>query len=105
MTGDSLGQVASQTLENIAAISAVVTMPIFRPLIGENKDDIIATATTIGTAATSAQPYEDCCSLFVPEHPETRANIREVERCETKLEIEKLMGDALTGMTREEIIV
>ncbi|MEK7493621.1 MAG: tRNA uracil 4-sulfurtransferase ThiI, partial [Patescibacteria group bacterium] len=73
VTGDSLGQVASQTLENIAAISAVVTMPIFRPLIGENKDDIIATATTIGTAAISAQPYEDCCSLFVAKHPETKS--------------------------------
>lgn len=105
VTGDSLGQVASQTLENIAAISAATTMPILRPLIGENKDDIIATATAIGTAAISAQPYEDCCSLFVPEHPETRANIREVERVEAKLKIEVLVDDAIAGMTREEIIL
>ena len=69
VTGDSLGQVASQTLENIVVISAATTMPILRPLIGENKDDIITTATAIGTATISAQPYEDCCSLFVPEHP------------------------------------
>ena len=103
VTGDSLGQVASQTLENIVAISSATAMPILRPLIGENKDDIITTATAIGTAAISAQPYEDCCSLFVPEHPETRANIAEVERHEMKVEIEKRIADAVAGMTREEI--
>ncbi|MCR4322781.1 MAG: tRNA 4-thiouridine(8) synthase ThiI [Candidatus Azambacteria bacterium] len=105
VTGDSLGQVASQTLENIAVISAATTMPIFRPLIGENKDDIITTASAIGTATISAQPYEDCCSLFLPAHPETRAQIHEVERCEAKLEIEKSITDAIAGMTREEIII
>lgn len=105
VTGDSLGQVASQTLENIVAISSATAMPILRPLIGENKDDIITTAAAIGTAEISAQPYEDCCSLFVPEHPETRATIQEVERCETKLELKKLIDDALAGMAREEIIV
>lgn len=105
ITGDSLGQVASQTLENIVAISAAATMPILRPLVGENKDDIIATATAIGTSAISAQPYEDCCSLFLPDHPETRARIDEVNQCEAKLEIEKCIAGAIAGMTREEIII
>ncbi|MBI5913231.1 tRNA 4-thiouridine(8) synthase ThiI [Candidatus Azambacteria bacterium] len=103
VTGDSLGQVASQTLENIVAISAVTAMPILRPLVGENKDDIIATATAIGTAAISAQPYEDCCSLFLPDHPETKATIEEVERCEAKLKTEELIALALAGAAREEI--
>lgn len=103
VTGDSLGQVASQTLENIVVISAAVTMPILRPLVGENKEDIIITATAIGTAAISAQPYEDCCSLFLPEHPETRANIKEVERAEAQVKIEAMVNDAIAGMTREEI--
>ena len=105
VTGDSLGQVASQTLENIVAISSATAMPILRPLIGENKDDIITTATAIGTATISAQPYEDCCSLFVPEHPETRATVAEAERCETKVETEKLIADAVAGMMREEITI
>ena len=105
VTGDSLGQVASQTLENIAVISAATTMPILRPLIGENKDDIITTATAIGTAVISAQPYEDCCSLFLPDHPETKANIHEAERCEAKLEIEELITAALASTTREEIAI
>ena len=105
VTGDSLGQVASQTLENIVVISAATTMPILRPLIGENKDDIITTATAIGTATISAQPYEDCCSLFVPEHPETRATVAEAERCETKVETEKLNAEAVAGMMREEITI
>ena len=84
VTGDSLGQVASQTLENIGVISQATNMPIFRPLIGTNKDDIIDTTKKIGTYEISSHPYDDCCSLFLPEHPETRAKL------EVILEIEKI---------------
>ncbi len=97
VTGDSLGQVASQTLENIGVVSRAVSMPIFRPLIGENKEDIISAARAIGTHDISAQPYEDCCSLFVPEHPETRANLAVIEESENKVAVEKLINDALSG--------
>ena len=85
VTGDSLGQVASQTLENIGVISQATNMPIFRPLIGTNKDDIIDTTKKIGTYEISSHPYDDCCSLFLPEHPETRAKL------EVILEIEKIL--------------
>jgi len=95
VTGESLGQVASQTLENIAVISAAVSIPIFRPLIGENKEHIIAWAREIGTHDISAQPYDDCCSLFVPDHPETKANVRAVEEMERELDVEDLVADAV----------
>lgn len=97
VTGESLGQVASQTLENIGVISASVSVPIFRPLIGENKDRIIAWAREIGTHDISAQPYDDCCSLFVPEHPETKAKLSVIEALEKKLDREALEKEAATA--------
>lgn len=101
VTGESLGQVASQTLENINAISRIVDLPIFRPLIGMDKEEIINLAKQIGTYEISVRPYEDCCSLFVPEHPETKAKLAEVERAEEELEVEKLIEDALKQTTPE----
>ena len=85
VTGESLGQVASQTLENIVAISEVVSMPILRPLIGLDKDEIIDKAREIDSFKISTEPYDDCCSYLVPEHPETKAKIFDVRKAEEKL--------------------
>src|SRR3972149_8138482 len=95
VTGDSLGQVASQTLENIGVISQAAQVPIFRPLIGTNKEDIIDTARQIGTYEISSRPYDDCCSLFLPEHPETRAKLEVVLGRERKLDEDKLINEAI----------
>lgn len=96
VTGESLGQVASQTLENIAAISEVVTLPILRPLIGVDKEWIVQQAKEIGTFAISTEPYDDCCSYLVPKNPETHAKLEEVHAAEDALENwQELIGDAL----------
>ncbi len=97
VTGDSLGQVASQTLDNIGVISEAVTAPVFRPLVGENKDDIIALARVIGTHDTSCEPHDDCCSLFMPEHPETRAQLAVIRAMEAQLPVAKLETAALAA--------
>lgn len=103
ITGDSLAQVASQTLENIATVSKIATMPIFRPLIGENKEDIIELAGKIGTSEISSRPYEDCCSLFIPKNPQTRASLKIVEELEKKSDIDGLIASAIEK-TEIEII-
>ena len=103
VTGDSLGQVASQTLENIRTISAAVTIPVFRPLIGDDKEDIIRIARAIGTYETSIQADQDCCSLFVPKHPETMSDVDRTEYTERQLDISRLCRDAIAGITRETI--
>jgi thiamine biosynthesis protein ThiI len=95
VTGDSVGQVASQTIENIDVISRAVPMPILRPLIGDDKVEIIAVARRIGTFEISIQPDQDCCSLFVPKHPETKANLAEIENSESKLDVTDAMKGAL----------
>ncbi len=102
VTGDSVGQVASQTIENIDVISRAVQMPILRPLIGEDKIEIVEVARRIGTYEISIQPDQDCCSLFVPKHPETKANLLNVERSEARLNVEEVMNTALESM---EIVV
>ena len=102
VTGDSIGQVASQTLENLRAISDATQFPIFRPLIGEDKEEIIAVARRIGTFETSILPHDDCCSLFVPKHPETRARLDGIRRVEGELDIDKIVGDALSEMKIEK---
>lgn len=86
ITGESVGQVASQTLENIAAISEVVSLPILRPLIGLDKDWIIEQAKAIDTFATSTEPYDDCCSYLVPKNPETHAKLEDVHVAESNIE-------------------
>jgi thiamine biosynthesis protein ThiI len=95
VTGDSVGQVASQTIENIDVISRAVTMPILRPLIGDDKIEIVDLARRIGSYEISIQPDQDCCSLFVPKHPETKAVLWEVEKSETRLNVEEVMKQAL----------
>ena len=103
VTGDNLGQVASQTLENIRTISAVSTVPIFRPLIGDDKEHIMNMARDIGTYKISIQPDQDCCSLFVPRHPETMSNPEKAELAEKELDVPRLIESALKNITREVV--
>ena len=95
VTGENLGQVASQTMEAMAVTGAVVDMPLFHPLIGMDKKDIIAIAQKIGTLETSILPYEDCCTVFTPRHPKTKPSLREVEAIEAKMDVEGLVAHAI----------
>lgn len=96
ITGDSLGQVASQTLENISVINQAIKLPILRPLIEFDKQEIISWAKKISTYKVSSQPYQDCCSLFIPRHPATKAKLADILKEEKKLDIEKLIKIALS---------
>lgn len=95
ITGDSLGQVASQTMESIHVINAVTTTPVFRPLIGMDKQEIIDVAYKIGTYETSIQPYDDCCTVFVPKNPATRPRLDQVLEAEGELDVEGLVSEAI----------
>lgn len=95
VTGDNVGQVASQTLANMRAIEEVTLMPILRPLAGDNKEEIIAQARKIGTYDLSIEPYEDCCSVFVPKHPETKAKLDVVHKIEAKLDLDAMIEQTL----------
>jgi thiamine biosynthesis protein ThiI len=104
VTGDSLGQVASQTLENLRTVSGAVNrLPVFRPLIGDDKEDIIRIAREIETYEISILPDQDCCTLFVPRHPETMSTVEQVERAESGLEVQRLIRSALDSATAEVI--
>ena len=98
VTGESLGQVASQTLENLAAVSCVTSLSVFRPLIGMNKESIISRAKEIGTYEVSIGPQPDCCSVFMPKNPVTRSKIPFLERDEEKIPWKELCDDALAKM-------
>ena len=95
VTGESLGQVASQTMEAIAVTNAICREPVFRPLIGMDKEEIVTIARKIGTMETSILPYEDCCTVFTPKHPKTKPNLKAVEEAEQKMEMEALINRAL----------
>jgi tRNA uracil 4-sulfurtransferase len=95
VTGESLGQVASQTLENMAVIEKAAGFPILRPLVGMDKNEIVDQARRLGTFETSIIPDQDCCTLFVPAHPETRARIEEVEAAESHFDIARMIDDAV----------
>ncbi len=95
ITGESIGQVASQTMEALACTDAVATMPVFRPLIGMDKLSIIRIAEEIDTYETSILPYEDCCTVFTPRHPVTKPKIDKVEREEKRLDLEALIEEAV----------
>jgi thiamine biosynthesis protein ThiI len=99
-TGEALAQVASQTLENMGVIEAVATMPVLRPCLAHDKLETVALAQRIGTYETSIEPYDDCCSLFVPEHPETRAKLAAVEKAESRLAVDA-MADELASRVQE----
>ena len=103
VTGESLAQVASQTLTNLRAIEAIADIPILRPLIGDDKADIIEKAKQIGTFEISIQPHQDCCSLFVPKHPATRASNADLDKAEECLEIETLVEAAMNGLEKQVI--
>ena len=94
ITGESVGQVASQTMQAIACTDAVCEMPVFRPLIGMDKDEVVAISRKIETFDISILPYEDCCTVFTPRHPRTRPTIEYVEECEKALEVDKLVEEA-----------
>ena len=102
VTGEVVGQVASQTLENLSSIDRVVTMPILRPLVGMDKDEITAEAQRLGTYPISIIPDQDCCTLFTPRHPATRAKLSEVERAEAALQIDEIVTAALNDAVLEE---
>ena len=97
ITGESLGQVASQTMESIVCTDAVCEMPVFRPLIGMDKTEIMDIAKRIGTYETSILPYEDCCTVFTPRHPVTKPKLDTMPKAESKLDIEALVKEAVEG--------
>ncbi len=98
ITGESLGQVASQTIKAIGCTDTVCDMPVFRPLIGMDKDEIVVIARKIGTFETSIEPYEDCCTVFTPKHPRTKPVLKYVEQAEKELDCEALMERALENL-------
>lgn len=103
VTGESVGQVASQTILALGCTDAVVGMPVFRPLIGMDKDEIISRARQIDTFDISIRPYEDCCTVFTPKHPKTRPQISFLEHAEAALDVDALVECAVAG-TRFELI-
>lgn len=96
ITGESLGQVASQTMDAIVCTDSVATMPVFRPLIGLDKEEIITIARKIGTFETSLLPYEDCCTVFTPKHPRTRPTLDYIEREQSAFDFEPLIEKAVS---------
>src|SRR5690554_5982503 len=86
VTGESIGQVASQTLESLSVTNASVNMPVFRPLIGMDKQEIMNISHKINTYDTSILPYEDCCTIFVPKHPETRPKLEKIMNSESNID-------------------
>lgn len=103
VNGESLGQVASQTIESMSVINEVTRTPIFRPLIATDKNDVIALAEAIGTAEISNEPYEDCCTVFVPKSPHTRPKLKKIQQAEAFLDIESLVRQAVEGIETEII--
>lgn len=103
ITGESLGQVASQTMRAIACTEAAVDMPVFRPLIGMDKTEIIAISRKIDTFEISIQPFEDCCTVFTPKHPRTKPNLHFVEQAEQSLDIEALVEDCIANVRLTKI--
>ncbi|MCI8625566.1 MAG: tRNA 4-thiouridine(8) synthase ThiI [Lachnospiraceae bacterium] len=103
VTGESIGQVASQTMQSLAATNAVCSLPVYRPLIAFDKQDIVAISERIGTYETSIQPFEDCCTIFVAKHPVTKPEISVIERSEEKL-AEKIEEMVRTALETEEVI-
>ncbi len=100
ITGESIGQVASQTIEAISCTDKASTLPVFRPLIGMDKEEIVQISRKIGTFETSIQPYEDCCTVFTPRHPRTRPKIEFVLEAESKFDFEPLLKEAIEGAER-----
>ena len=104
VTGDSVGQVASQTLSNLRAVSDASKLPVLRPLSGMNKENIINKAREIGTYDISVLPYQDCCSFFVPKHPETRAKMKDIFFYDNKLDLDSLFKDVYKNIEKIKIV-
>ena len=100
-TGEVIGQVASQTLENMSVISGATSLPVLRPLVGMDKEEIVAEAQRLGTYRISIVPDEDCCTLFTPRHPATRARISDIERAEQTLPIDTMVEEAVRAAVVE----
>ena len=100
ITGESIGQVASQTLEAIVCTEAAAPIPVLRPLVGMDKEEIVAIARRIGTFETSILPYEDCCTVFTPKHPRTRPDLKLLEQTESAFDFEPLLAQAEEGTER-----
>ena len=100
VTGENLGQVASQTMEAMASTQAVTHLPVLQPLVGMDKAEIVTLARQIGTFDTSILPYEDCCTVFTPRHPRTKPRVSEVEAVEKALDVKALVDEALNGTER-----
>ena len=100
VTGESVGQVASQTLDALACTDAVCTLPVLRPLVGMDKEEIVRVSRKIGTFETSILPYEDCCTVFTPKHPRTKPKLEELEAAEAVLDVEVMVEDAVNGIER-----
>ena len=103
VTGETLGQVASQTMEAMASTQAVTDLPVLQPLIGMDKEEIVRLARKIGTFETSILPYEDCCTVFTPKHPKTKPKLRDVEQIESALDIDALVEEAYAGIERIKV--
>jgi len=103
ITGENLGQVASQTMEAMAVTGAVVDIPIFMPLVGFDKEEIVTIARKIGTLETSILPYEDCCTVFTPKHPKTKPTIGQLLNAEKPLDREALMERAIAGVEKIKV--
>ena len=95
ITGEALGQVASQTLESLCVTDDAVNMPVFRPLIGFDKEEIVSIAKRIGTFETSILPYEDCCTVFVPQHPVTKPEVEKLRESEAMVDFTPMVEAAL----------
>ncbi|MCH5286252.1 MAG: tRNA 4-thiouridine(8) synthase ThiI [Christensenellaceae bacterium] len=98
ITGESIGQVASQTMAALGTTDGVVSMPVFRPVIGFDKSEIVDVARKIGTFETSSLPYEDCCTVFTPRHPATNPKMEKILEGESKLDMEGLIEEAMAGI-------
>ena len=103
VTGECLGQVASQTMEAMAVTGAVASLPILRPVVGMDKEDIVKIARKIGTFETSILPYEDCCTVFTPRHPRLRPTLEELEAVEQGLDIAGMVQAAVDGIERIQV--
>ena len=103
VTGECLGQVASQTMEAMAMTTAVCDLPILRPVVGMDKEEIVRIARKIGTFETSILPYEDCCTVFTPRHPRLRPLPGEIEAAEAKLDVEAMVEEAFRGIERVKL--
>jgi thiamine biosynthesis protein ThiI len=103
ITGESLGQVASQTMQALAVTNAVPTIPVFRPLIAHDKEEIVQIARKIDTFETSIEPFEDCCTVFTPPHPRTKPVLEKVIAAESSLDRETLIENALKTLKHQVI--